>query len=346
MFARDTVSDTFVVVLEREPDWSLVPATTPLSLVRLMRWCLQKDPSRRLRDIADARPDIDDLDAGAVESEAVARPSRLARALPWVIAAGAIGLMLMMATQTSRHVAAPSPLRLSVVPPEGTTWAPFDISGAPQFALSPDGKQMALVVADTTRVPRLWVRPLDSANGRPLSGTDQASGPFWSPDGAAIAFFADRKLKRILIESGSVQELAEAARDKDPVVRAAATSVLRVVRPDLLQIIQQLEKTEKEVEELYPPALTHPEWYYGFVSVTLAWQIVYLMMWRDPLRFRPMLLPAIGGKVGFATSVLVLFAQQRLDATSACLVSIDLLLAALFFWAFLALGGPTKPGAG
>ena len=213
VFARDTVSDTLVVVLEREPEWGLLPATTPQSLVRLMRRCLQKDPSRRLRDIADARPDIDDLDAGAAESQAVARPSRLARALPWVIAAGAIGLMTIMVTQTRRDVAAPSPLRLSVVPPEGTTWAPFDISGAPQFALSPDAKQIALVVADTTRVPRLWVRALDSTNGRTLTGTDHASGPFWSPDGAAIAFFADRKLKRILIQSGSVQELAEVAQN-------------------------------------------------------------------------------------------------------------------------------------
>ena len=105
VFARDTVSDTLVVVLEREPEWSLLPATTPQSLVRLMRRCLQKDPSRRLRDIADARPDIDDLDAGAAESQAVARPSRLARALPWVIAAGAIGLVTILVTQTRRDVA-------------------------------------------------------------------------------------------------------------------------------------------------------------------------------------------------------------------------------------------------
>ena len=211
VFARDTVSDTLVVILEREPEWSLLPTTTPQSLVRLMRRCLQKDPSRRLRDIADARQDIDDLDAGAVEGQAVARPSWRARALPWVITASAIGLVTILVTQTRRDVAPPSPLRLSVVPPEGSTWAPFDVSGAPQFALSPDAKQIALVVDDTTRVPRLWVRALDSTSGRTLSGTDHASGPFWSPDGTAIAFFADRKLKRILLQSGSVQELAEAA---------------------------------------------------------------------------------------------------------------------------------------
>ena len=214
VFARDTVSDTLAGVLEREPEWSLVPAATPPSLVRLTRRCLQKDPSRRLRDIADARADIEDLDAGAAESRAVARPLRLAGALPWMVAAAAI---LFAATviliQSRRDVVSPPPLRLSVVPPEGTTWVPFDISGAPQFALSPDARQIALVVADTTRIPRLWVRTLDSSTGRPLTGTDNASGPFWSPDGSAIAFFAERKLKKILVESGSVQELAEVAQN-------------------------------------------------------------------------------------------------------------------------------------
>jgi len=79
--------------------------------------------------------------------------------------------------------------------------------------------------------------------------------------------------------------------------------------------------------------------------VTLAWQIVYLMMWRDPLRFRPMLIPAIVGKVGFATSVLVLFAQGRLEAASVWLPSTDLILAALFAWAWIALGGRARPAA-
>jgi serine/threonine protein kinase/Tol biopolymer transport system component len=209
-FARDAVSDTLAGVLEREPEWGLLPPATPRSLVQLMRRCLQKDPARRLRDIADARADIEDPDDGASEGRAGAGPSRLARVLPWVIAAGAVGLMTLLVTHTSREAAYPSSVRLSVVPPEGTTWAPFDISGAPQFALSPDAKEIALVVADGSRVPRLWVRTLDSTNGRTLAGTDHASGPFWSPDGAAIAFFADRKLKSILIQSGSVQELADA----------------------------------------------------------------------------------------------------------------------------------------
>jgi hypothetical protein len=111
-------------------------------------------------------------------------------------------------------------------------------------------------------------------------------------------------------------------------------------------ILTPLFFLEKQLGEQYPPSITHPELYYGFVCVTLAWQIVYLMMWRDPLRFRPMLIPAIVGKAGFAISLLVLFAQQRVEAASVWLASIDLILAALFAWAFLALGGQPGPDAG
>jgi hypothetical protein len=94
---------------------------------------------------------------------------------------------------------------------------------------------------------------------------------------------------------------------------------------------------EHLIGEYEPPAITHAEFYYGFVCVAFAWQIVYLMMSRDPLRLRPMLIPAIVGKAGFAISVLALFAQGRLLAQDIVLPSIDLVLAALFAWVYVAL---------
>jgi hypothetical protein len=99
---------------------------------------------------------------------------------------------------------------------------------------------------------------------------------------------------------------------------------------------------ERLQNELSPPPLNHPEWYYGFVWVTLGWQIVYLLMSRDPLRFRPMILPAILGKAGFAGSALVLVALQRLDALMIGPAFIDLTLACLFLWAFIGLRDPTR----
>jgi cytochrome c oxidase subunit IV len=102
-------------------------------------------------------------------------------------------------------------------------------------------------------------------------------------------------------------------------------------------VVAPLLFLEKRLGEADPPPITHPEWYYGFVWVTLAWQIVYLIMWRDPLRFRPMLIPAMLGKAGFAISVFVLVAQQRMAAANAWLPAIDLVLVGLFLWAFISL---------
>ncbi len=113
-----------------------------------------------------------------------------------------------------------------------------------------------------------------------------------------------------------------------------------------LVVVAPLFFLENPIGEYAPPPITHPEFYYGFVCVTLAWQIVYLMMLRDPLRYRPMLIPAIAGKTGFAVSTVVLFAQHRLAAKHLVLPSIDLVLAAFFVWAFLTIGRHAKPHSG
>ena len=105
-----------------------------------------------------------------------------------------------------------------------------------------------------------------------------------------------------------------------------------------LAVIVPLFFMEPLIGQLDPPAITHAEFYYGFVFTALAWQIVYLMMSRDPIRFRPMLLPAITSKAGFALSTFILCAQGRLAARNLVLPSIDLLMAVLFAWAFVALG--------
>jgi hypothetical protein len=102
---------------------------------------------------------------------------------------------------------------------------------------------------------------------------------------------------------------------------------------------------EHLIGEYDPPSITHAEFYYGFVCTAFAWQIVYLMMSRDPLRWRPILIPAIVGKAGFAFSVFALFAQGRLAVWNLVLPSIDLVLAALFAWAYVALRSYPEPGA-
>ena len=94
---------------------------------------------------------------------------------------------------------------------------------------------------------------------------------------------------------------------------------------------------EGVIDEYDPPSITHAEFYYGFVCTALAWQLVYLMMFRDPIRFRPMLIPAIIGKAGFASAAYSLFFQGRLAGRNLFFPSTDLVLAALFVWAYVAL---------
>jgi hypothetical protein len=112
-----------------------------------------------------------------------------------------------------------------------------------------------------------------------------------------------------------------------------------------LAIISPMFFLENLIGEYDPPAFTHAEFYYGFVCTAFAWQLVYLMMFRDPLRLRPVLIPAIIGKAGFAISVFVLFAQGRLATRNLLLPSIDLVLAALFAWAYVALRSYPQPDA-
>ena len=84
-----------------------------------------------------------------------------------------------------------------------------------------------------------------------------------------------------------------------------------------------------------PPAINHPEFYYGFAGVTLTWQVVFLLIARGPARFRVMIVPSILEKFSYVIANLVLFANQRMSASQALPSTTDLVLALLFIAAFL-----------
>ncbi len=83
-----------------------------------------------------------------------------------------------------------------------------------------------------------------------------------------------------------------------------------------------------------PPAITHPGFYYGFVSVGLAWQFVFLVIARDPVRFRLMMIPSVIEKFGYGASLLVLYFQQRIHPSDLVFAGVDTLLGVLFLLAF------------
>ena len=86
----------------------------------------------------------------------------------------------------------------------------------------------------------------------------------------------------------------------------------------------------------FPPPITHPEHFYGFVGVALAWQILFFLISRDPTRLRPAMLPAIFEKVSFGIATIVLYEQGRLAAPILAAGLVDILFAVLFFFAWRA----------
>jgi hypothetical protein len=84
-----------------------------------------------------------------------------------------------------------------------------------------------------------------------------------------------------------------------------------------------------------PPPLTQPEYFYGFIGVGLAWQILFLLVARDPSRSRFVMVPATLEKLAFGGAALILYAQRRLALQAVACGLIDLVFAALFLVAFM-----------
>jgi hypothetical protein len=103
---------------------------------------------------------------------------------------------------------------------------------------------------------------------------------------------------------------------------------------------------ERPLMDRLPPELTHPEFYYGFVGVAFAWQLLFFLVGRDPVRLRPVMLPAVVEKLGWGIGVLVLVAQGRTPSFFVMAALIDLALAALFVIAWRSVDdAPTVAGS-
>lgn len=105
----------------------------------------------------------------------------------------------------------------------------------------------------------------------------------------------------------------------------------------LLALLPQYFLEEKNGRD-YPPVITHPEYYYGFIGVAVAWQILFLLLARDPVRYRLMMIPAVIEKASFGIAAVVLYSQNRIPALMFGGGLIDLLLGALFVAAYFKTG--------
>ena len=203
-FSGPTPSDVLAGILQRTPDWSALPPTTPAAITRLLKRCLEREPRARLHDIGDARIEIEDAERTLRDGEqAPVQPAR-DDATPWsgrrvgwaaIISVATLGLAIYL--WSSRSEDARQEVRLQLAPPTGTRFV-----SAP--AVSPDGRQMVFAtVPEAGGDVRLWLRPLSASAATELSGTLGASYPFWSADGRSIAFFAGGRLKRVAATGGN-----------------------------------------------------------------------------------------------------------------------------------------------
>jgi serine/threonine-protein kinase len=214
-FPGATRSDSIAAVLAQEPDWGSLPRDTPSNLQRVLKRCLQKDPKERLRDIADIKLELRDL----LAEISAGRISRLrwktvpaATLVAVALAAAAAALWLLRPKVPPAETRMP---RFQLSLPRGVD---VRSSGQALAAISPDGKNVVFVgCRDMTAHPSvsgldclLYLRDQSELDARPLPGTEGATCPFFSPDGRFVAFGAQRKLKKIDLQSDAVVVLTDA----------------------------------------------------------------------------------------------------------------------------------------
>jgi len=226
-FDGEDVSETIARVIEREPDWRRLERTAPTAVVRLVRRCLQKDPRERLRDVGDARLDIHEALTTPESSTGASGPPEGARRLlrlGGAVAAGtvlgAIGMWLVFPSSRTGELADRIPaagprISTEINLPVDAPLALDSEAAAVGFDstlldVSPDGRTVVYVGVSGGE-SRLYARDLDNVEVRALAGTDDAIHPFFSPDGRAVGFLTNDKVKSYTFATGTTSTIADAA---------------------------------------------------------------------------------------------------------------------------------------
>jgi eukaryotic-like serine/threonine-protein kinase len=193
LFQGEDITETLAAVIKEEPELGQIAA----QVRRLLKACLQKDPNRRLQAIGDMRLLLEEPPA---QSEHAHRSW-----LAWGVAAAGLLIAAGVSFVHFREQQPVSePVRFQIFPPEGTT-----IGGGSVPLLSPDGRRLVFIASGQDSRRRLWVHSLDSLESQLLPGTEDASGPFWSPDSRFIGFSVAGKLRKLVASGGAVQTVIE-----------------------------------------------------------------------------------------------------------------------------------------
>jgi eukaryotic-like serine/threonine-protein kinase len=193
-----------IVSSEPAPLPALAPGVSP-AIERVIRGSLEKDPEARWQDIRDVRRALQAAsgDAGVATPVPGSR-----RKVGWLAAAlGALLLIAVAALAMNWKREAPASLvRFDFhIPPPAEIQRFNDIYQ--YFAVSPDGRRVVIASVGGSPPGSLWIKAVDAPAAQMIAGTSGATGPFWSPDGRSIGFFADGTLKRVALDGGSPKTL-------------------------------------------------------------------------------------------------------------------------------------------
>ncbi len=181
----------------------------PAAFDRIVRISLAKDPDDRWQSAHDIGSELKWVAEGGSGTGLAApgvAPRTSRERLAWAAAAGATLAALALALLLlARPREALRMVQATIPPPEKSS---FVFEGGP-MALSADGRRLAFLAPNAEKKILLWVRPLNGTAAQPLSGTDGARYPFWSPDGRFLGFFAGGKLKKIDAAGGPSQVLCD-----------------------------------------------------------------------------------------------------------------------------------------
>jgi len=196
LFQGEDVTETLASVVKEQPTFEKIPT----SIRRLVKKCLEKDPKKRLRDIGDVWELLEEPEA-AVPPVPDGRASSVAK-WGWAFAALFILTSAILAAVYFRQPSQTAPvLRYTLALPDG--------GQIQAFAISPNGRYLVMAVLVKGK-RQLWLRALDALQAQPMSFTEDASYPFWSPNSDYIGFFSGTSLKKVAITGGPSQTLCAA----------------------------------------------------------------------------------------------------------------------------------------